>query len=180
MNPTQLITGRRSIRKYKDDLVTREDIQAIMEETRFTQSWKNLQIARFTVVQDPDRIARIASEGVNDFIYNAKTITKAKNLMILSFVHGVSGKIDESGYATSKGDSWEVFDAGIACQTFALAAYGHGIGTCVMGIIDDAKIAEIIDLPKEETVAALIVFGYPDEEGRPTGRLSSDEICRYL
>lgn len=182
MNATDLITKRRSIRKYKEETVTRDIINAIMEEAKFTQSWKNLQIARFTFVQDESIIEKLAKDGVNDFIYNVKTLQKAKNVLVLSFVKGKSGKLDDKDeeYATSKGNDWEVFDAGIACQTFALAAYNHGVGTCVMGIIDDENIAKIVNLPEDEKVAALITFGYPSEEGRPTPRLSIDELCRFM
>ncbi len=182
MNGTELITKRRSIRKYTDEVVSKEVLTAIMEEAKFTQSWKNLQIARFTFVQDADTIEKIAKDGVNDFIYNTKTLQKAKNVLVLSFVKGKSGKLsdDDTDYATSKGNEWEVFDAGIACQTFCLSACNHGVGTCVMGIIDDKSIAEIVNLPEDETVAALITFGIPAEEGRPTSRLTVDELCRFI
>ncbi len=180
MNGTELIKGRKSIRKYKEELVSREDINTIMDEARYTQSWKNLQIARFTFVQDPEVIAQLGHDGVHGFVYNMKTLERAKNVLVLSFVQGKSGKMDESGYATSKGNEWEVFDAGIACQSFCLAAYNHGVGTCVMGVIDDKKIAEIVKLPEDETVAALITFGYPSEEGRETPRLSVEELSRFI
>lgn len=180
MNGTELIKGRRSIRKYKEELVSREDITAILDETRFTPSWKNLQVARYNFVQDPEVIAQLSHDGVHGFVYNMKTLERAKNVMVLSFVQGKSGKMDESGYATSKENAWEVFDAGIACQTFCLAAYNHGVGTCVMGVIDDKKIAEIIKLPADETVAAVITFGYPAEEGRETPRMSVDELSRFI
>lgn len=180
MTPSEMIINRHSIRKYKDELVSQADIRAIMEETRYTQSWKNMQVARYTFVQDDALIARLANEGVNEFIYNAKTLQRAKNVLVLSYETGKSGKIDETTYATNKENSWEIFDAGIACQTFALSAFAHGVGTCVMGIIDDKKIAEIVSLPQGEAVAAMITFGYPAEEGRPTPRLSVDELCRFL
>ncbi|MFI3250820.1 MAG: nitroreductase family protein [Eubacteriales bacterium] len=180
MNATEMVTGRRSIRKYKEELVSREDIQAIMEETRYTQSWGNMQVARFTFVQDPTTIEKLAHDGVKGFVYNVDTLKNAKNVLVLSFVEGKSGKLDETGYATSKENIWEVFDSGIACQTFALVAHAHGVGTCVMGVIDDKKIAEIVNLPKEETVAAMITFGYPDEKGNPTTRLSVEELCHFL
>ena len=53
---------------------------------------------------------------------------------------------------------WEVFDAGIAAQQFSLAAYSKGVGSVIMGVINAEKIAEIINLPSEEKIAALIVF----------------------
>lgn len=180
MNANEMITGRRSIRKYEDKFVSKEDINAIMEEARFTQSWGNTQVARFTFVQDEEVIKKLAHDGVKGFVYNVDTLKKAKNVMVLSFVEGKSGKLDASGYATSKENVWEVFDAGIACQTFALTAYAHGVGTCVMGVIDDKKIAEIVNLPENETVAAMITFGYPAEKGNPTTRLTVEELCRFI
>ncbi len=82
-------------------------------------------------------------------------------------------------YATSRANVWEVFDVGIACQTFCLAAHEKGIGTCVMGIIAAEELKEIADLPEDETVAALIAFGYPDEEVTSTTRKSIEEITRF-
>lgn len=182
MNASEMITGRRSIRKYKEEKVSREDITAIMEETKFTQSWKNLQVARYTFVQDPAIIEKLANDGVKDFVYNVKTLQKAQNVLVLSILTGKSGKLDENSddYATEQGNEWEVFDAGIACQTFTLAAHNHGVGTCVMGVIHDKSIAKIVGLPENERVAALITFGYPAEEGRPTTRFTVDELCRFM
>ena len=52
MTGMQLLKERRTIRKYTDEKVSREDINAIMEATRLAQSWANLQIARYTFVED--------------------------------------------------------------------------------------------------------------------------------
>ncbi len=180
MESKEMITGRRSIRKFKDDLIDHETLMAIMDETRFAPSWRNGQIARFTFVQNSQIIETLSQEGVYGFAYNAATLQKAKNIAILSVVNGTSGKLDAPGYATSKGNTWEIFDAGIACQTFLLAAHSHGIATCVMGVIDDAKIAEIIHLPENETVATIIAFGYADDAGNPVSRKEITEICRFI
>ncbi len=92
--------------------------------------------------------------------------------------------MDKDEYVTSKASTWEVFDAGIACQTFCLAAHEKGVGTVIMGVIDDKSISGIVGLPKEETVAALIVYGYPDEtpEATPeaTPRMDVGEISRFI
>jgi Nitroreductase len=99
---------------------------------------------------------------------------------VLSFVQGKSGKINES-YVTSKANVWEVFDAGIACQTFCLAAHAKGVGTCIMGGIDEKSISKIVNLPEEETVAALIVYGYEDgEHASQTPRKDAEEIMRFV
>lgn len=48
-----------------------------------------------------------------------------------------------------------------------------------MGIIDDASISKIVGLPEEETVAALIVYGYPDETPPATPRKEVDDVLRF-
>lgn len=49
-----------------------------------------------------------------------------------------------------------------------------------MGVINDEVISNIINLPEDETVAALICYGYPNEEGNRTPRLSNEEISRFI
>lgn len=113
-------------------------------------------------------------------LYNIKTLQEANGVAVLSFVKGKSGKLDTDDYVTSKANVWEVFDAGIVCQTFCLAAHAKGVGTCVMGVINDETISEIVGLPEGETVAALIVFGHPDEQLAPTPRKDVDDIMRFV
>ncbi len=182
MTGTEMILGRRSIRKYKDEIVSQEVLESLMETVRFAPSWANFQVARYTFVSNPDTIANMMNNGVNGFAYNINTLKDAKNALVLSFVQGKSGKLDPEGddYATSRANVWEVFDAGIACQTFCLAAHEKGIGTCVMGIIAAEEIKTIVGLPEEETVAALITFGYPDEVPGETTRKSVSEITRFV
>lgn len=182
MEAIELIQGRRSVRKYQNKPVDRQLMTEIMEAARFAPSWANFQVARYTMVDDPAKIAQITNEGVHGFVYNVQTLKNAKGVCVLSFVKGKSGKLDPEGadYATSKANVWEVFDAGIACQTFCLAAHAKGVGTCIFGIIDDESIAKIIGLPEGETVAALITYGYPDESPAPTPRKSVDEILRFV
>lgn len=177
-----MITGikeRRSIRKFKDEIVDRELMNEILDASRFAPSWANFQIARYTLVENKELISKLAHEGVNDFVYNINTLKEAKNVLVLSYVKGKSGKIDDLGYDSGT-NVWEIFDAGIACQTFCLAAHAKGIGTVIMGVINDEAISKIIDLPENESVAALIVYGYSEgEHPAPSSRKSVAEIARF-
>lgn len=181
MDAITMIKERRSVRQYKDEVVSRETMKEIVDLARFAPSWGNFQIARYTIVDDPTVIERLATEGVNGFVYNVGTLKNAKGVAVLSFVKGKSGKLEGDDYATSKANVWEVFDAGIACQTFILAAHAKGVGTVVMGVIDDASISTIVGLPEEETVAALIVYGYEEgEHAQATPRKEVDELLRFV
>lgn len=180
MDAINLLKDRRSIRNFTDQKVDRELMKEIIEITRFAPSWKNFQIARYTLVDDEAVIKRLAHEAVNDFIYNTNTLENAKGVAVLSYVKGKSGKLDDGEFGSSKENSWEVFDAGIAALQFCLAAHTKGIGTVIMGVIADDKISEIINLPESETVAALIVYGHPNGKGRPVSRKEVDELVRFI
>ncbi len=176
MEGLEMVTSRRSIRRYTKEPVSREKLEEIMETVRFTQSWGNAQTVRFTFVQNRKLIEKMMYDGVNGFVYNMKPLEQAGNVLVLSFKHGTNGK----GSGCGSENAWEVFDAGIACQTFCLVAHHYGLGSCVMGVIDDKIIGNIVQLPEDETVASVITFGYADEEGTPPKRLEVDELCRFL
>lgn len=182
MEAKEMIVGRRSIRKYKDEIVPENIMREIIEVAKYAPSWANFQIARYSLVTNEEVIKKITEKGVNGFAYNIKTLKNAKNVAVISFVQGKSGKLDleKSDYATTKANQWEMFDAGIATQTFCLAAYERGIGTCIFGVIDDKAIAEILGLPEGETVATVVTYGYPDEDVKDSPRKEIEEIIRFI
>ncbi len=189
MEAIEMIKSRHSVRKYKPETVSKELLEKIVETARFAPSWGNTQIARYNFVQDEEIIKKLGESCVNGFIYNTKVLKFAKNVLVLSYVKGKSGQFDKEkaeamglneGYVSDKGASWEEFDAGIAAQTFCLAAHAMGVGTCIMGIINSAEIAKAINLPDGETVAALITFGHPAETPRETPRFNVEDTVRFL
>jgi nitroreductase len=180
MDAITMLKERRSVRKFKEEAVDRKTMEEIVSISRWAPSWGNFQVARYTLVDDRDVIQKLATDGVEGFVYNVNTLKNARGVAVLSFVKGKSGKLDKDDYVTSKANVWEVFDAGIACQTFCLAAHAVGIGTCIMGVINDESISDIVGLPEEETVAALIIYGYPAESPPATPRNKVDDILRFV
>jgi len=183
MDAIKMIQERRSVRKYKSRKVDRETMKEIVDLARWAPSWANFQIARYTLVDDEAVIKEFAAKAVKGFNYNIKTLENAPGVAVLSYVRGKSGRLDpaKADFDPSKTAYWEAFDAGIACQTFCLAAHAKGVGTCIFGVIDEDPIAEIAGLAEEETVAALIVYGYEEgEHAAPTPRMAAEEIMRFI
>ena len=149
MDAITMLKERRSVRKFKDEKVDRNTMKSIINIARWAPSWGNFQVARYTLVDDDSLIKQLGTEGVKGYVYNVGTLKNAKGVAVLSFVKGKSGKLDKDEYATSKASVWDVFDADIACQTFCLAAHAKGVGTVIMGVIDDESISKIVGLPKD-------------------------------
>ncbi|MFI3316462.1 MAG: nitroreductase family protein [Rikenellaceae bacterium] len=179
MDAIKMIKERRSVRKYTDQKVDRAVIEQIVEVSRWAPSWANFQVARYTIVDSQEMIDKIYDLGVQGFTYNMKTLKNTKGLIVLSYVMGKSGSLNGKGASEGKAASWEMFDAGIACQTFCLAAHEKGVGTCIFGIIDQDQIAKIIGLAQDESVAAIITYGYENgPHPEPTQRMEVSEILR--
>ncbi|MGC4017852.1 MAG: nitroreductase family protein [Muricomes sp.] len=177
MNVIECIRGRRSIRKYKPDPVSHSLIDSIVSAASYSPSWKNTQITRYIAIEDSFIIGKIASDFVSPS--NAKTLSQAPMLIAVSVVKGLSGLDGDGNYATKKKDGWDMFDAGVACQSFCLAAKDHGLGTVIMGIFDEDKVSELLGLPENQELAALIAVGYPDIDPEAPERKPVEELLQY-
>ena len=156
-------------------------INEIVAAAAYAPSWKNTQITRYTIVEDEAVKAKIADECVLDFVYNAKTIKRAPHLVVVTAVLGRSGYEKDGSYTTAKEDRWQNFDTGIATQTFCLAAADKGVGTVILGIFDDDKVAEAIGLEDGQQVHALIAMGYPEgEPGAAPPRKEVEELVKFI
>ncbi len=163
MEALEMIKGRRSVRTFAPSGVPHEVIEEIIDAARFSPSWKNTQIVRYQIIEDKKTQQEIAQNCVMGFSYNTKTIAQAPVLVVLSYITGRSGFERDGSYTTSKKEAWEMFDVGIVAQTFCLAAYEKGVGTCIMGIFEEQSVAQAIHLPPDQRVGALIAVGYPDQ-----------------
>lgn len=179
MNTQECIETRRSIRKFKPEAVSHAEIEKIVAASSFAPSWKNTQTARYIVIEDKALIQKISDEGTMNFAYNQGTLAGCSTLLVLASVAKRCGYERDGSYSTSKEDKWEMFDAGIAAQTFLLAAHDLGIGSVILGIFDEAKVREIIGLPETQNVSALIALGYPDESPAAPPRKAVEELLTY-
>lgn len=61
---------------------------------------------------------------------------------------------------------WSVFDAGAFAQTFMLAAFAEGLGTCAQATVPGygEVIREALGIPASKQIVLSTPLGYPDEE----------------
>ena len=176
MDALECIKTRRSIRKFTAEPVTPAEVADIVAAAAYAPSWKNTQIARYILVEDAAKRTEIAQNCVLDFSYNANTLSHAPALVALTMITGRSGFERDGSYSSPLEGHWQSFDAGIAAQTFCLAAHAQGLGTVIMGIYDPAKVAKVLGVPDGQTVAALIAIGHPDQAPSAPARKSVDDL----
>ena len=159
MNTVDCIKSRRSVRKFTEQKVPHEVLE---ELARWAPSWKNTQIARYVAIEDEALKNRIAEEAT--IPWNEGIIKGAPVLMVMTYVEKRSGFERDGSFSTTKGDRWQNFDCGVAAATFGLAAHELGLGCVVLGIFEEKKLAELLELPDGMGVACLMPLGYPAEE----------------
>ena len=162
MNTVDCIKTRRRVRKFTEEKVPHEVLEQLVELSRWAPSWKNTQIARYVAVEDEALKSRIAEEAT--IPWNEGIIKGAPVLMVMTYVEKRSGFERDGSFSTTKGDRWQNFDCGVAAATFGLAAHELGLGSVVLGIFDEKKLAELLELPEGMGVACLMPLGYPAEE----------------
>ena len=178
MNTTECIRTRSSIRKFKAAPVDHSLLESLISDTSYSPSWKNSQITRFIAIEDSSILDSIVQDYTPSF--NSDIIKQVPVLLAVTFVKGRSGFERDGSFSTKKGDRWQMFDVGVACQTFCLAAHNAGLGTVIMGIWDEDGITKLLKLPDDQELAALIAVGWPDVDPDVPMRKSVDELLTYL
>ena len=119
-------------------------------------------------------------------IMSALGVLKVGNLLKLipnsvniGFVNALGIMIFTSQLGNFEGEGWQMYDAGVASQTFCLSAYDKGIGSVILGIFDFAKVAELLEVPEDRDVIALIPIGYPDEAPVAPRRKAVEDLLSY-
>ena len=161
MDAIQCLISRRSVRKYKGVPLSRPDIENVVEISQMASCWENTQPIRYVAMLAKELKDKIAEECTKKFPWNTENIHEAPALVILCAVKGLSGYEPDGTPSTSKGTHWQSFDAGVAAAHFCLAANALELGTLIMGRYDEGKIKEILRLPDEYDVSAIIAIGYP-------------------
>jgi len=143
----QVITKRRSIRKFTGSPVPREKLVAALKAAMAAPSGMNRQPWSFVIVTKRETLAALCqAQGHASFGVDAGAV-------ILPF-------------GTKQGQKW--FDQDMAAATenllIALANLGLGATWCGMDEARQAAIRPLIGLPEDQFVFALIPVGVPGED----------------
>ncbi len=161
MDFSELVQARRSVRTFSDEEVKDETIDKIIECARLAPSWKNWQCWHFVVIRDKNKIGELVDSGA---VLGNTWLKKAPALIIACGDPAKSGDINGIMYFT--------VDVAIAMQHIILAATEANLGTCWIGVLDEAKLKSLVGLPANIRIVALTPLGYPADGMSVRERLS--------
>ena len=194
MNVLEAIYTRKSIRKFKEELVPKEDILKMLEAATQAPSPKHQQNWNFVVLtnreiinkmaeivtKSHERLGEIAKTEKDRKIHMSviKYYTCFKNAPVVVMVYGSEYKMIEYKILKENNAPQEVLDIllspqsaaqgiGAAVENFLLAATQMGYGTCYMTGPTHAKveIEELIGFDKSGfELMSMIALGVPQED----------------
>ena len=177
MELQQCIETRRSVRKFNNQEVKDEVINELVEAAKFATSWKNTQVTRYYAIKSQEKKEKIL-EAMPDFNQEA---TKSASVIIVSTVVTLRSGYNRQGeFDSPKGKGWQMYDCGCSNMLFTLKAKELGLGTVIMGIYDEEKVAKTIDLPENEEVVSVIAMGYYEEEPQMPKRKGVDVLLHII
>lgn len=171
MNFTEIARTRQSCRKYDPTRpIEQSKIDAILESARLAPSACNGQPYRLTLCRG-EAAAQVANAcmgmGMNKFAADAPAV-----IVISEEAYVKSAALG----AKVKNNDYRSIDIGIVAAYITAEAAAQGLGSCILGWLDDEKIRRICGLDKP--VRLVITLGYAAEGDllRPKKRKSLDEL----
>ena len=167
MEVLESIKNRRSVRKYKNKPLTKEQIEEVIEAGRLAPTARNEQNLKFIVVTNKDLIKDMSDYVVNIVIDNPKYhfVKERKALIEDPILYSAPAVV----FITApKDDKWGSINCALAAQNMMVFAYSKGIGSCFIGmarfVTENQDFLTKLKVKEDHSVHATVIFGYADEQ----------------
>ena len=176
---SNLVKTRRSVRVFKDQTVSRDDIERILEVVRFSPTGSNMQNVEWLVFDDKENLNQLSEMGsdwlIDEFVNNQMyanlvdqdwkdNLLKRKEAGTLDFLK--SAPVVISAVSDTDRPESKYTTCAIALAYFDIVATTMGLGCCWHGLFTRAatyhsKMVEIINLPEGKQIFGSLLVGYP-------------------
>jgi len=163
MDVMTAIKTRRSLRAYKAQDISRQDIEAVIDAARFAPTARAVEPLEFIAVTSKEILKKIS-----DLAENGRFIAQAAACIVVF-----------------SGDTKYYLEDGCAAtQNILLAARARGIGSC--WVAGDKKpycldVAKLLGVPLTYKLVSLISLGYPlsEDEFKIVQKRSIEEVLHW-
>jgi nitroreductase len=187
MDAITAISRRVSVRRFRSDPVPRDVIEQLLDAAVRAPNHKLTEPWRFVVLTGgaKDRVAMIrAAHRLKRFenpdspearAASDKVLREAADVPVYIVVLSAENADEitrEEDYAATM----------MAVTNLMIAAESLGLGTYLRtgGVLRDAALAELIELPDHYRIVGLLSLGYPAEQEPPRRRKPASQLTRWL
>jgi nitroreductase len=144
MRETELIRSLRAVRQFSDREILRDVLQDILEVGRWTGSSKNTQPWDLIVVRNRETLTALSKCG--------------------AFAGHLSGATLGMALVMHGDDLWTCMDEGRLMQNLMLAAWAHGVASCIASIYptrNEERARDLLGIPTTLYLRTMLSIGYP-------------------
>lgn len=165
------IRKRKMVFKFKDEQLTEEQINAVLQAGYWSESFGNCEPWQFIVIDDRETKEKLYELTKRVTIYTAGIKNAPVTIAIAITGCGTSHYIEEGA---------------VAAHNMALAAHSIGLGSYWLDIYDlenrkdsvEADAKRLLGLPEEMRLTYLLPLGKPDQKREET-RARLDDMIHY-
>jgi nitroreductase len=177
-NISNILLGRRSIRKYTEKPVGNEILNDILIKGSRASTTGNMQVYSIIITRDAEKKRELAPSH-----FNQKMVTEAP--VVLTFCADFNRfskwcriRNAEPGYDNFLSFFTAAIDALLVAQTLCIAAEAEGLGICYLGTTTYMahKIIEVLKLPAGVVPVTTVTIGWPAEKPEQVDRLPLEAV----
>lgn len=178
MNFEELQMKRESCRVYADRPVTREQLVHLVDVARFAPSACNSQPWHFILVDEPECREKVVEAFDDNGLTGCPWGANVPAFILIceekaQYKPGVEEHYGPQHFAQ--------MDIGMTAMGVCYEASSMGLGTCIIGTMNQEKLHKAFGIPEEHPVRLIITVGYPanEEAPRKKARKDLDEVISY-
>ena len=173
MDILELLTTRRTYRRFDESRAIEDAaIRDMMEAFRLSSSAANAQRLRAIFVRTPELVQKVFPlthwAGALPAELGVPREGERPTLFVLLTI--------DSEARTRYTDT----DAGIALSNITMAAWAHGVGSCIMDNIERDAIKDVLGLAATTEIHSAIGLGYPTHHSTIVDVPESGKLAYYL
>lgn len=150
----EVAISRRSIRRFKDTSIFRENLERCVNAARLAPSAANLQPLEYIIVDDDQLLAQVFST-LRWAAYISPAADPPQGSRPRAYI--IILKNRDVGVPSS------VYDVGAAMENMILVALEEGIASCPIASVDRDRLRGILNIPGDYEIPLVLALGYPDE-----------------
>lgn len=167
------VKGRRTVRKFKPDPVSKAHILKILDAARYAPTAQNKQPWKFLVIQDRKKLDSLKEKAIEWFIeaYGKDKPEKERGTFRKAVTQMAEGALSAPVYVVVLVNKKEAIpeyvlhDGVLAAGYLMLAAKSLGYGTGFFTrLFPEKEVKEFFNIPDEYTVICVTPVGVPDGE----------------
>ncbi|NOZ85294.1 MAG: nitroreductase family protein [Deltaproteobacteria bacterium] len=167
----EVITTRRTIRRFRDDPVSETVVQSLLKAAIHAPNAGNSQPWHFLVVRNPDVRRKLAEAALGQaFLATAPVV-----IVVCADLGRAMTAYGERGVSL-----YCLQDTAAATMNMLLAAHALGFGSSWVGAFDERMVSKVLSLPEFRRPVALVAIGKPAEGPGKPERLPIDKVSKVI